>query len=73
VLSYEFLIKFEERINWNLYFTYQEADYKIMKKFILNTSYEDLKRVKTDKINEKEMEKIEKIIKIKNLFVKGGH
>jgi hypothetical protein len=67
-LSNNFLIEFKERIFWLNYFYFQEADYVIVKSFILRTNYTNTKEFASTHLNDIQKGNINKMLSLKNLF-----
>ena len=67
-LSTDFLIEFQDEINWPAYFYSQQAEYNIMKSFILKTEYTDIKFIKTNYLTNNQKKSIQKMLDLKHLF-----
>jgi hypothetical protein len=69
-LSENFIVEFQNNIDWHVYFKRQRASFQIIKKFIVKTSYNDTNQFTTSHLTNKEKEEIEKLLKLRNLFIK---
>ena len=70
ILSDDFLIKYSENIYWDWYFLNQEASLRVIKKFILKTTFKSMRDFKISHLNELEKQEVEKLLKLRSLFKK---
>jgi hypothetical protein len=70
VLSLDFLKTFEHKINFSVYLFYNKPDYKQILTFMNKINKSELNKINVSNLNITEKKTIEKIIKIKKMFVK---
>jgi hypothetical protein len=67
-LSDKFIIEFKDKIYWKFYFEDRNASFDIIKKFIFKTDFEDIEEFNIDHLNVSQIQEIEKLLKLKQIF-----
>ena len=70
IVSEDFLYEFKNKINWNWYFTFNESNFLIMKRFILKSNHKNIDRVKADHLTIIQKDEIAKLLSLKYMFTK---
>lgn len=68
--SINFLVEFQYKIDWEIYFTHQAASYEIIKKFIFKTTHRNIRSINTRHLTADQIKEIEKMLTLKYMFVK---
>jgi hypothetical protein len=61
-------LEYHKLIDWDLYFKYQTPSYMIVNKFLLKSSHKNLDKIDIRELSEQQIQKIEKILLVKNIF-----
>lgn len=69
-LSNEFLIEFDDKIDWKTYFCFQDADFIILKKYLVKAHFSklDLPLLCINHLTDYQKRDIVKLFKIKRMF-----
>ena len=68
-MSENFIIEFESKIEWEMYFYFQEASLQILKRFIFKTGFKETGNFKMNHLTETEKKELEKLLNLKYMFI----
>ena len=60
--------KFKDRIDWRVYFTYNMADFSIMKQFVFKSNLCSIEQLKTSHLSDVEKQEIQRLLELKFMF-----
>ena len=69
-LSDDLIYELKHYINWNNYFIYNEANFSIIKQFILKTNFRKLDNFKSSHLTNSQKQEIRKLLDFKFIFEK---